>query len=221
MSDDRPEEDEGPPRGRPGVPLPVLLLVLGIGAIELALSAADEGFFGPDYLRLQVYAYGAFWGELLATREPIFAAQPVTMFVTHAFLHGGMVHMLLNMVVTLSVGKLVAESAGSARMILAFLICAVAGAGAFALIGPTAAVLVGASGAVFGLFGIWKCWEYRWRRARGLSLRPVWSFIIVLALINVPLFIALSGALAWEAHLGGFAAGWLIAPAIARRPYPG
>jgi len=45
-------------------------------------------------------------------------------------------------------------------------------------------------------------------------MRPLWRSLIGLALLNVILWLALSGLLAWEAHLGGFIAGVLFAAIV-------
>ena len=80
--------------------------------------------------------------------------------------------------------------------------------------------MIGASGAVFGLIGLWQYWEFSVRRARGMTLRPVFSMLLVLLVINIALAVALGGGLAWQAHLGGFMTGAALAPllnSIARR----
>ena len=37
------------------------------------------------------------------------------------------------------------------------------------------------------------------------------ALIVWLAALNVALYFAMDGLLAWEAHLGGFVAGWIAA----------
>ena len=46
--------------------------------------------------------------------------------------------------------------------------------------------------------------------------RPVWWTLLGLVILNLLLWIALEGLLAWQTHLGGFAAGWLGAALLAR-----
>ena len=86
----------------------------------------------------------------------------------------------------------------------------------FALLAETRGPLVGASGALFGFFGALKRWEWRWISASGASSRRFWGTIIGLVVINLLLAVSFQGAeIAWQAHLGGFIAGWFIAPMIA------
>jgi membrane associated rhomboid family serine protease len=74
--------------------------------------------------------------------------------------------------------------------------------------------MVGASGAVFAFLGLWIVWDWRRHLAAGAPVGPVARRVVVLALLNVLLYVGLGGMLAWEAHLGGFlaglAAGWLL-----------
>jgi membrane associated rhomboid family serine protease len=132
------------------------------------------------------------------------------MFVSHAFLHGDIMHFALNSVVLLAVGKVIAAIVGPWRLLLLFAITAIAGALAFGLIARTNGPMVGASGAVFGFIGFWKYNEWRARALLGLSLQPIWSVIVALAIANVAVWFLLSGLVAWEAHLGGFVAGWAV-----------
>ena len=82
----------------------------------------------------------------------------------------------------------------------------------------SAGPMIGASGAVFGLIGLWQGWDYRMRKIAGLSLRPVVTAILGLAAANLVLFVIFSGGLAWEAHLGGWLVGWVMALRQAVRP---
>jgi membrane associated rhomboid family serine protease len=84
---------------------------------------------------------------------------------------------------------------------------AVGGAFMYVLGGPDAPVAVGASGAIFGLFGIWLNWAVRRRNtAQG---RFLLRQIMFLLLLNAALPFIIRG-IAWEAHLGGLIAGFVI-----------
>ncbi len=187
-------------------------------AVELLLSAGDYGLLPLDHLRERAFVLGAFWPELLTGGlGEAYDGQRYLMFLGHAFLHGGLVHMAMNTVVILGLGKRLGAVLGNGQLLLLFAVSAVAGGVAFALLNPTGGPVVGASGAVFGFFGVWKYFEYAARRRMGLSLVPIWQFIGMLALLNLALWFMLSGLLAWEAHLGGFVAGWLLGMVFARR----
>lgn len=78
--------------------------------------------------------------------------------------------------------------------------------------------MVGASGALFGLAGALLAWNYIDRFTLKLGLAPILQAVVFLILMNVVLWWAMDGHLAWETHLGGFVMGWLIATVIDPRP---
>ncbi len=197
------------------VPGALWLLVGAMAAVELVLSAADRGIL-PGDLRWWALLHGAFWRQLLEGVPPVYPGQGTVMFLSHAFLHGGFFHLVMNGVVLLALGKLVAQQAGSAAMLLLFAVSAIGGGIGFALLGQGEAPMVGASGAVFGFLALWQYWEAQARRARGLTLQPVFATVAALAAANVALAVLLEGALAWQAHLGGFVAGLVLGPVMTR-----
>jgi membrane associated rhomboid family serine protease len=134
------------------------------------------------------------------------------MFVTYAFLHGGMVHLIVNMFALASTGVVVIQRIGQRRFLWAYLICTLGGSAGFGLLASNSGQpMVGASGALFGLIGIWVCWDYLDRRHYGDPLWVTLRAVGFLILYNLVFFVLLSGSLAWETHLGGFVAGWLLA----------
>lgn len=202
---------------RPGVepskPLPrrLLILVGGIAAIEILLSLADRGIvFGPS-LRGHAYVLGAFWADLLRGAEPVYPGQPVAMFLTHALLHGGFLHMAMNLAVLAGLGRFASDRYGPGSILPVFLLSAVAGGAAFGALSASPIPMVGASGAVFGFLGVWIVADWRRLRQLRLPVRPVVVRVLTLAALNAVFYIGLSGMLAWEAHLGGFLAGLLCA----------
>jgi membrane associated rhomboid family serine protease len=189
------------------MPRSLLALAGLIAAIELVLSAADAGVIADPTLRSRVLLPGAFWAQLLHGATPLFPMQPATMFVTHALLHGSLLHMVMNVAVLLALGRFVADRYGSAVVLPLFLVSAAAGGAAFGLISSGAYPMVGASGAVFGFLGVWIVWDWQRHKVHGASTGPVLRRVLVLAGINVFLYFGLQGMLAWEAHVGGFLAG--------------
>lgn len=193
-------------------------LVGVFAAIELALTVADWGI-APN-LRGTAFIYGAFWSALLDETLPVYALQPYTMFVTHAFLHGSLIHLGLNGAILLAIGRIVVVGSSQSRALLIFMLSAIGGAAVYnAFAGPELAPMVGASGGVFGYFAVWKRWELQGYRAAGVSADPVWKFLIGFLVINVALTFVMPN-IAWAAHLGGFITGWLLAPALRRAPRP-
>ncbi len=204
-----------PQAGAPGF----LWCLVGImTAIELVLSLSAFGIFGGQSLRWSTFALGAFWQPVLAGAvPPVYSGQIAVMFISHAFLHGGLVHLAMNSVVLLSLGKFVSAHVGAARTLLVLLLSAVAGAACFGLLSSSPAPMIGASGAVFGLIGLWQAMDYRICRQAGLPLQPIVMAILGLIAANIALFVILGGGLAWQAHLGGWIVGWLSGQSFARR----
>lgn len=185
---------------------------------ELAFQASDAGLLPWGDLRWQIYLRLAFFdilfdGALAGHQVPNWLWSS---FFTYAFLHGGMLHLFMNGAIFLALGAVLCRLLGPARFVVLFLVTAAGGAALFGLVAEVDGPLVGASGVLFGFFGVLKRWEWRWIALTGASSQRFWGTILGLTAINVLLFFAYSdGVVAWEAHLGGFVAGWLIAPVLA------
>jgi membrane associated rhomboid family serine protease len=189
------------------MPLSFSLLAGFIALVEVVLTLADYGLLGDPDLRRRAFGIGAFWVSLVHGATPVFPLQPVTMFFTHALLHGNFVHMAMNMAILLGLGRFISERYGPGVALPSFLIGAAAGGAVYALISRAPFPMVGASGAVFTFIGIWTVWDWCRHRAAGMPVSPVLRRIAVLAGLNVLLYVGLGGFVAWEAHLGGFLAG--------------
>ncbi|MFX0546268.1 rhomboid family intramembrane serine protease [Roseovarius sp. S1116L3] len=186
-------------------------------AIELVLSFSAFGVFGGQDLRWPAFALGAFWQPILAGTElALYPGQTAVMFISHAFLHGGLAHLAMISVVLLSLGKFVSAHVGAGRTLLMLFLSAIAGAACFGLLSSNPAPMIGASGAVFGLIGLWQAMDYHMRRRAELPLQPIFMAILGLIAANIALFVVFSGGLAWQAHLGGWIAGWLLGQSFAR-----
>ena len=185
----------------------LICLIAACTLVEAVLLAADLGVIEALRLRTLAYQYGGFWVGLLGSWQPNYAAQPYLMFLTYAFLHGGIVHLGVNMLTLYSLGRLVISRVGEGRFLLLYAISALGGALGFAALSPALRPMVGASGALFGLVGAWIAWDYIDRFSFSEPLLPVLRPILILVLLNAVLYYAMGGHLAWQTHLGGFLAG--------------
>ena len=129
---------------------------------------------------------------------------------------GGLLHLIGNMLVLWGLGRVVMLRLGTGRFLVLYFASAIGGALCFGILTTSAQPMVGASGALFGLLGAWQYWRYALRRQRGQSLWPVWQAVLGLVLLNVVMWVALKGLVAWETHLGGFLAGWACAAGFYR-----
>lgn len=203
---------------------PILWIAAGaMVAPELLFAAADAGLVGRPLDRIHAYAGFAWWDIVfeMARREGVLPLQLTWSLVTHAFLHGGWLHLMMNAAAFLGLGHAISQLAGIRAAAAIFAVSAAAGALAFSLITDHGGPLVGASGAVFGYIAVLTAWQEQALRRFGHDRTAIWSRILGLVAINALLHFGMGGMLAWEAHLGGFVAGWLMAlvfPPRLRRP---
>lgn len=195
-------------------------IVIVCASIELTLQLADLRIIDWPRLRPLAYAYGGFWPGLLEDWAPNFAFQPVSMFFTYGFLHAGLVHFVVNMITLVSLGGAVDERGGHARYAAIYVVSVLGGAAVFGLLAPSLRPMVGASGALFGLVGALTAWDAMERRALRLTMRPVVRVIAILVVLNLVLWWAMDGLLAWQTHLGGFLAGAAAAYLLGERDEP-
>jgi membrane associated rhomboid family serine protease len=135
--------------------------------------------------------------------------------LTYMFLHGGVLHLLLNMFVLFMFGRDIEWTLGSGRFLLLYLGCGLLGGiGWMLLSGSDHAVCIGASGAVFGVIGTFAA-LFASRRVTLLLMfvLPVTmtarTLALVLGLITVLSMFADDGNIAHAAHLAGGVAGYL------------
>lgn len=163
---------------------------------------------------------------------------------THALLHGGWDHLLINVAWLAIFGTPVARRYGAGPTLIIFFVASAAGAAAFAATTLwTGSYLVGASGGIAGLTGAAVRFMFqpvivgtnpqtgeRVLLGRHLvSLTGLWgdkrarTFTLIWVILNaaVPLLPLITGTnvqVAWQAHLGGFFAGLLMVGLFERRP---
>lgn len=120
--------------------------------------------------------------------------------LTAMYLHGGLLHIVFNMMWIRNLGPAVAEVYGPGR---AFLLFNAAGAGGFLISNLMSGVpTIGASGSIFGLLAA--LIVYGRRRGSSLVTRQLWQWAIILGVFGF----VMPGINNW-AHGGGFAAGWI------------
>jgi rhomboid protease GluP len=134
-------------------------------------------------------------------------------FVTAAFLHAGLLHIASNMLALWQVGTVVEALYGRVRMALIYAI-SIAGSGFAVLWFSFNVPVVGASGAIFGLFGALAAAGLRLGKP-GRTLVQASSGTIVLNLVlGFTIFRFVSNA----AHIGGVVTGFLCGIALFRVP---
>jgi membrane associated rhomboid family serine protease len=134
--------------------------------------------------------------------------------ITSAFLPPtgslGILDILFNMWALVVVGPSLEQLLGRVRFLALYLLCAIGGGVAFFLIGPYYVLALGASGAIFGLFGAW----FVVARKLRLDVRGIITIIV----INLAFSFIYRGAIAWQDHVGGLIVGVATAAAFAYAP---
>lgn len=187
MKDDR----RSAPRTRRRLRLPgsVTVSLIVVCTVIYALQWLFESV-GNTWI-VQTFAYSPLFTDM---QHGVF--EPWRM-LTAAFLHGSWLHLLTNMLTLWVFGQALEPLLGRARFLTLYLVSALGGSLAVALLAP-GSVVVGASGAIFGLFG---AWLVVLRRTRS-SVQSM----IILIVINLGVGMLVQGV-SWQAHLGGLITG--------------
>jgi rhomboid protease GluP len=127
--------------------------------------------------------------------------------ITSMFLHGGLAHLVLNGWALYQLGSLFESWLGSARLIVTWFLAGAAGS--LASVFFTQSLSVGASGAIFGVLGGLIAFLLRRREALNTGAKSLLGQLVLWAGINVVFGFSMP-RIDNAAHLGGFAAGFLL-----------
>jgi len=145
-------------------------------------------------------------------------------FFTYAFLHGNLLHILLNMLGLLFMGPELERQLGTRMFALLFFFSSVLGGiGWLAMTWPHAGICVGASGGLFGLIGAY-AGLFPHRRITLLVFfvlpvtMPAWLMGVLFGLFQLAYLLNPGGSsIAYAAHLAGGIAGFLFVRIMYRR----
>lgn len=127
--------------------------------------------------------------------------------ITCMFLHAGIFHIFFNMYSLYYIGCKVEDFFGKWKYLLIYLLSGICGSLLSIGLGEVNAVSVGASGAIFGLFGALLYFAYNYRGYIGTVIR---SQILPIVIYNLVLGFFINGIDMW-AHVGGLIGGILVA----------
>ncbi|MFF4832413.1 rhomboid family intramembrane serine protease [Streptomyces sp. NPDC001315] len=129
--------------------------------------------------------------------------------LTAMFLHGSYIHILFNMLSLWWIGGPLEAALGRVRYLALYFVSGLAGSALTYLIAAPNQPSLGASGAIFGLFGATAVLM----RRLNYDMRPV------IALLVINLIFTFSWAnIAWQAHIGGLVAGVVVGYAMVHAP---
>ncbi len=215
-----PIKDTVPRRIYPFATMAIIVLNLVAFSLELSLTEDERNAF--------IYLFGLVparyshpvWAELAG-----FPLDTYWPFVTNLFLHGGWLHIIGNMWFLYLFGDNVEDRLGHSRFILFYLLSGVTANLVHFLVNSDSTMpVIGASGAIAGVMA---AYLRLFPRARIITLIPIlfipfffevpavlfMGFWFVMQLFSGALSLAVTdtgGGIAWWAHIGGFALGFLL-----------
>ena len=228
-----PLKDINPTERTPVVTISLIAINLLVFAYEVMLGRDLQGF---------ITSFGAVPYELTHLTDLVgnYRGSPMThtpgppiiglTLITSMFLHGGVMHILGNMLYLWIFGNNIEDLLGPAKFLLFYLGCGIAAGLVHVLSGPNSTIpTVGASGAVAGVLG---AYMIAYPRAKVITLVFVFIFIRLIALpakfVLLFWFViqafqgvaslgsGMIGGVAWFAHIGGFVVGLLGVKLVAR-----
>ncbi len=212
-----PLKDDNSTETKPIITISLIIACIFIFFYQLSLIEAKNFEF--------IYRYGMKPKDLF-----IFANIPAyfTLF-SSMFLHGGVMHLIGNMLFLWIYGNNIEDAMGHTRFLFFYVICGLMAAILQALVTPYSDIpMIGASGAVSGVLG---AYLLLYPRARVSTLVVILFFITVIRIpagililfwfttqiVNATLVDPNSPGVAWFAHIGGFAMGIFLVPFLKKK----
>jgi membrane associated rhomboid family serine protease len=174
----------------------LLAALFAVFALELLVGGANALFQGPPERTL--IRLGAMQPFLIADGQywRLFSA---------IFLHAGLLHIGFNAYALWIFGAAMEGALGRTRFLLVFFLTGFLASATSYAFGPLGSVGVGASGAIFGVFGAFIAYNYRRRDLAQAAANLRWA--VMLILLNALLTLGIR-QIDWRAHLGGLVAGF-------------
>ncbi len=184
---------------RSGTPVTYALIAINVGVylLELAKGGTIDGLGNSIYERGFLIATGQYANGTLGG----VAHGEWWRLITSAFLHYGPIHLGLNMLALYWGGRVLEHVIGSWRFALLYLTAGIAGSAGALWLSPNVPT-VGASGAIFGIFGALLVLERRGTIQSG-------GQILALIVLNLVISVSLPG-ISLGGHLGGLVAGIVL-----------
>ncbi len=198
-------------------------MTLAIVVVNVIVFLLTGALAKPDFTSAIATNYGVVPVELLHPGFVVpvavqFVPEPLTLF-SYMFLHGGWMHLIFNMAFVWVFADNVEDAFGHMGFVLFYLLCGVAAAFIHATMQPDSpAPMIGASGAVSGVLGAYillypkaRLWVFFYLpipfRIPAVIVLGLWFALQVLNVFSPD---TEGQAVAWWAHIGGFAAGLVL-----------
>jgi membrane associated rhomboid family serine protease len=183
---------------------------------------------GPRDLQVLLYQHALVPLRYFSTgwaRQVGLSPTDVTPFLTNTFMHGGFLHIILNMWTLYIFGPALEDRLGPARFAVLYLLAGVAASATYAVFNAASPLpVLGASGAIAGIIAAYAVrFPYAWVRVLVLIVfiplffsipavvfAGIWFFIQVVQGTSELFSPFAGGGIAWWAHIGGFVSGWVL-----------
>jgi membrane associated rhomboid family serine protease len=228
-----PLRDDVPSRTIPVVNYVLIALNVFAFILELRMGSDLEGFFQRASVIPALYTGRDHRLELVEVATTSLQPALVQRTLYGMFLHGGVLHILGNMLYLWIFGDNVEDRMGHLRYLVFYLLCGWSASYAHIWADPASRLpSIGASGAIAGVLG---AYLVLYPRAKVLTLIPLGFFTEI---VRIPAFFVLAfwflqqfvagalslsartaqtGGVAWWAHIGGFATGLLLVGVFQQR----
>ena len=180
-----------------------ILIALNVLAFGFEFTQAGSNVFSGNATNLQYYYMGALVPFAITQDHQYWR------LITTGFLHASLIHIGVNMISLWVLGRAIEQLAGPARMAIIYGVSLIVSSLACVYFQPENVVSLGASGAIFGLFGAFFAIGLKHGKP-GMAMIRANVGILVLNLIFTFTFPGISKA----AHVGGLIAGFLLTYAI-------
>lgn len=192
-------------------------VTLALIAVNAAVFLADAATTGFTTLSL--------WGGYGQLMEAGWVSAPQVAdgqwwrLFTSMFLHFGVLHIAFNMYALYLFGPILEQMYGHVEYAVMYVLCGLGGSVLTILLADPRSAAAGASGAIFGLFGLAFVVSRRRHLLLGPQARAILSQAGILLLINLVITFSVP-TISWTGHLGGLAVGGVMGLMLAPRNVP-
>jgi membrane associated rhomboid family serine protease len=177
----------------------LLLVMVAVYVLEVAVDASSAALIqGPTTATL--IKLGAIIPALVGDGE-------YWRLGTGIFLHAGLIHIALNGYALWVIGSVVESELGSLKYLVIFLVTGLFASACVFMFSGVFEPTVGASGAIFGLFGVFAAYNYRRRNIPFYAARL--RTMLYLIVLNMVFTFAVPG-ISRAGHIGGLVGGLIV-----------
>jgi len=186
---------------------PFTMIFIGINVGVFVLMGLAGGFALTSVNPEVLIGFGAKQNSLISQQHQYWR------LITSIFIHIGFIHLFLNNYALWIIGQEIEQIYGSARFLLLYLATGIAGSLSSYVFNPDA-TSAGASGAIFGLFGVMATFAFKYRKEIPKALsRDIMRRVLPIIAINLAFGFSVR-IVDNAAHIGGLLAGSALAFAV-------